>query len=67
MTREPGWETIALIYIATLASMAMVGVVAALTADLGPPMGVTRHAIGLALAMFSLPSAIGAIFLRRVG
>lgn len=62
MKSEAGWATIALIYVATLASMAMVGVVAALTGDLGPAMGVTRQAIGLALAMFSLPSALGAIF-----
>jgi MFS family permease len=62
MRHGAGWATIALIYVATLASMAMVGVVAALTGDLGSAMGVTHQAIGLALAMFSLPSALGAIF-----
>lgn len=57
-----GWPLIALTYLATAASLGMVGVAAALTADLGTAMHVARNDVGLALAMFSLPSAIGGVF-----
>ncbi|SFF79048.1 Sugar phosphate permease [Novosphingobium sp. CF614] len=61
-TPQIGWLLIALTYLATAASMGMVGVAAALTADLGVAMHVARNDVGLALAMFSLPSAIGGVF-----
>ncbi|QSR19618.1 hypothetical protein CA833_20925 [Novosphingobium sp. KA1] len=59
---EMGWLAIVLVYVSTVASMAMVGVAAALTIDLGAAMHVPRHEVGLALSMFSLPSALGAVF-----
>jgi predicted MFS family arabinose efflux permease len=57
-----GWPGIVLIYLATVLSMAAVGVVAALTLDLAGAFGVSKKAIGLALSMYSLPSALAAIF-----
>lgn len=57
-----GWLLIALVYLATVASMAMVGVVAALTGDIGAALHVAGSEVGMALAMFSLPSAVGGVF-----
>jgi predicted MFS family arabinose efflux permease len=41
--------------------MACVGIVAALTLDLSDAIGVSRQEIGIALSVFSLPSALGAL------
>jgi len=56
------WPAIVVIYLVTVLSMAAVGVVAALTHDLTSAFGVSKKAIGLALSLFSLPSALAAIF-----
>ncbi|WP_218847455.1 MFS transporter [Sphingomonas sp. R3G8C] len=52
---------LALAYALTLASMAQVGVVAALTLDLAGALGLTAAQIGQGLALFSLPSALLAV------
>lgn len=56
-----GWSVLALAYALTLASMAQVGVVAALTLDLAGALGLTAAQIGQGLALFSLPSALLAV------
>lgn len=56
------WPAIIVIYLATVLSMAAVGVVAALTLDLASAFGVSKKAVGLALSIFSLPSAVAAVF-----
>jgi MFS family permease len=60
--QQISWPAITVIYLATVLSMAAVGVVAALTLDLAAAFGVTKKAVGLALSVFSLPSAVAAIF-----
>ncbi|CAN7387790.1 MFS transporter [Phenylobacterium sp. LjRoot225] len=55
------WPAIIVVYLATVLSMAAVGVVAALTLDLATAFGVTKKAVGLALSIFSLPSAVAAL------
>ncbi|MFC3672490.1 MFS transporter [Novosphingobium pokkalii] len=56
-----GWSVLALAYALTLASMAQVGVIAALTLDLAKALGLTAAQIGQGLALFSLPSALLAV------
>jgi predicted MFS family arabinose efflux permease len=41
--------------------MAAVGIVAAMTLDLSTTMGIAKQDVGIALSMFSLPSALGAV------
>ena len=55
------WPAIIVLYLATVLSMAAVGVVAALTLDLASAFGVTKKAVGLALSVYSLPSAVAAL------
>lgn len=61
-TQNLEWRAIILLYAATLASMAVVGIVVAATFDLSAALGVARKEIGIALSLFSLPSALLAVF-----
>jgi len=66
-----GWTVLVLAYALTLASMAQVGVVAALTLDLAAALRLDGAQVGQALALFSLPSALLAVpcgaWVDRVG
>lgn len=66
-----GWTVLVLTYALTLASMAQVGVVAALTLDLAAALRLDGVQVGQALALFSLPSALLAVpcgaWVDRVG
>ncbi|HVY34440.1 MAG TPA: MFS transporter [Caulobacteraceae bacterium] len=56
--KSGGWLTIIVIYLFTILSMATVGVVASLTQDVALVLAVPQARVGLAIAMFSAPSAL---------
>jgi predicted MFS family arabinose efflux permease len=56
------WPAIIVVYLATVLCMAAVGVIAALTLDLAAAFDASKGEIGFAIAMYSLPSALAAIF-----
>jgi MFS family permease len=69
--RPVSWLSIIVIYLYTVFSMAAVGLVIPLTADLSGVIGAPIKTVGLTIAMFSVPSAlfatVGGGIIDRVG
>jgi MFS family permease len=57
-TSSAGWPSVVLIYSITVLSMGTVGAVAALVVNLSGALGAKPAEVGLAISMFSLPSAL---------
>jgi MFS family permease len=66
-----GWPAVVVIYLYTVLSMATVGMVASLTQDFATALAAPQKRIGLAIAMFSAPSALlaaaGGAIIDRLG
>ncbi|WP_084360886.1 MFS transporter [Hydrogenophaga palleronii] len=56
------WASVIVLFACTVASMAVIGIMVALMMDLGEAFKVKGSDLGWAIAVFSLPSAIVAIF-----